>query len=65
VLLSSPGYYGYYPWIDKRHHLYGVFEGDADNEIAAKAKFPAFFSSPQLARLVAGAIEAASTLHTD
>lgn len=60
TLLSSPGYYGYYPWLDKKHHAYGVFEGDGDNPVASKAHFPAFFSSPEVARLVASAFEAGS-----
>lgn len=52
LVLSSPGWYGFYPWIDKRNHAFGVFAGDADNEAARVGKFPAFFESPKLSQLV-------------
>jgi CubicO group peptidase (beta-lactamase class C family) len=58
LILSCTGWYGCYPWIDKKNHAYGVFLGDADNDRARKANFPAFFASPQLSQLADGIFEA-------
>jgi CubicO group peptidase (beta-lactamase class C family) len=58
IVLSCTGWYGCYPWIDKKNHAYGIFLADADNDRARKANFPAFFASPQLSQLADGVFEA-------
>jgi CubicO group peptidase (beta-lactamase class C family) len=59
LVLSCPGWLGFYPWIDKRHHAYAVFVGDADTPASAQAHFGAFFETPKLSRLVDAAFNKA------
>jgi CubicO group peptidase (beta-lactamase class C family) len=46
VVLSSPAYTGFFPWIDKRHGICGVFAGKASGSIDA------FHTAPKLFQLV-------------
>src|ERR1035437_8435020 len=41
--VSSPSYQGGYPWIDKRHNVYGVFMG-------INQKFDGYHASPILSK---------------
>ncbi|GGA98291.1 glycoside hydrolase family 97 N-terminal domain-containing protein [Puia dinghuensis] len=48
TLLSSPGWAGAYPWIDKTNNSYGIFLAHVNVEKANAAHFSAFYSSPVL-----------------
>ena len=48
TVLSSPAYSGFFPWIDKRHHLCGVFAAVANGG----ANIDAFHTAPKLFQLV-------------
>jgi CubicO group peptidase (beta-lactamase class C family) len=48
VVLSSPAYTGFFPWIDKRHGICGVFAAKA----GWGAKIDAFHTAPKLFQLV-------------
>jgi len=48
VVLSSPAYTGFFPWIDKRHNLCGVFAAKA----RWGAKIDAFHTAPKLFQLI-------------
>ncbi len=57
VLLSSPGWAGAYPWIDKKNHLYGFFLARASQ---VKNGFNPFYASPVLPYLVRDALHQAA-----
>jgi CubicO group peptidase (beta-lactamase class C family) len=48
VVLSSPAYTGFFPWIDKRHHLCGIFAA----RVVDGATIDAFHTAPKLFQLV-------------
>jgi CubicO group peptidase (beta-lactamase class C family)/pimeloyl-ACP methyl ester carboxylesterase len=48
VLISSPGWAGTYPWIDKTTHTYGFFLTHVAGVRSGKDGFSSFFSSPVL-----------------
>ncbi|WP_423127215.1 serine hydrolase domain-containing protein [Gaoshiqia sp. Z1-71] len=52
VLISSPGWAGAYPWIDKTTNTYGFFITHVNVEKANQAGFSSFYSSPVLPMLV-------------
>ena len=49
VLISSPGWAGAYPWIDKKYNLYGFF---LTRVATMKNGFSSFYASPVLAMMV-------------
>jgi CubicO group peptidase (beta-lactamase class C family) len=49
VLISSPGWAGAYPWIDKKHHVYGFFFARITE---MKNGFNSFLASPVLPMMV-------------
>jgi len=57
VLVSSPGWAGAYPWIDKTKGVYGFLLTHADPARAGKDGFSPFLSSPVLPLLVRDAIK--------
>ena len=60
VLLSSPSWAGTYPWVDRERELYGVLLAHVDlNGPPWDGGFNPFYSSPQLAALVAAAVDRA------
>jgi len=52
VLISSPGWAGTYPWIDKTTHTYGFFIAHVTGVKAGRDHFSPFYSSPVLPVLV-------------
>lgn len=52
VLISSPGWAGTYPWIDKTTNTYGFFITHITGGNAGRDGFSSFYSSPQLPVLV-------------
>ena len=52
VIISSPGWAGAYPWIDKRHNVYGFFLTHVDVAVAGRSGFSSFYASPQLPVMV-------------
>jgi len=52
TLISSPGWAGAYPWIDKKNDICGFFLARVNTEKAGKTHFSAFYSSPVLPMLV-------------
>ena len=48
VVISSPAYTGFFPWIDKRHHICGIFAAKA----GWGAKIDAFHTAPKLFQLI-------------
>lgn len=52
VLISSPGWIGTYPWIDKKNNVYGIFLTTANVRHALKNGFYSFYTSAVLAMLV-------------
>lgn len=54
VLISSPSWAGAYPWIDKKHNVYGCLLARVAN---ARHVFSSFYASPVLPYMVRDAIE--------
>ncbi|MFO1487743.1 MAG: serine hydrolase [Verrucomicrobiota bacterium] len=52
TLISSPSWAGAYPWIDKRHGVYGVILAHIEVSRPNPEKFSGFYASPVLAQLV-------------
>ncbi len=52
VLISSPGWAGAYPWIDKTTHTYGFFITHVNVGKASQGGFSSFYSSPVLPIMV-------------
>ena len=52
VLISSPGWAGAYPWIDKKTNTYGFFITHVNVAKANLAGFSSFYSSPVLPAMV-------------
>lgn len=52
VLISSPGWAGAYPWIDKTTNSYGFFITHVNEEKANQDGFSSFYSSPVLPVMV-------------
>lgn len=52
VLISSPGWAGAYPWIDKTTNSYGFFIAHVNVEKANQEGFSSFYSSPVLPMMV-------------
>lgn len=61
TLLSSPGWAGAYPWIDKTTRSYGFLLAKVDVERAREQGFNAFLSSPVLPMLAREAFAAAAS----
>jgi CubicO group peptidase (beta-lactamase class C family) len=53
VVLSSPSFAGFFPWIDKRHGIAGVFVARA----SGAAKIDTFISPPVISKLVGQALD--------
>ena len=52
VLISSPGWAGAYPWIDKKTNTYGFFITHVNEAKAKKDGFSSFYNSPVLPIMV-------------
>lgn len=52
VMISSPGWAGAYPWIDKQHNVYGFFLTHVNVAVAGRSGFSSFYASPQLPVIV-------------
>lgn len=48
LLISSPGWAGSYPWIDKTNNSYGVILAKVNLSVAHKTGFNSFYAGPQL-----------------
>ena len=57
VLISSPGWAGAYPWIDKKNHVYGFFLARVAE---IKNGFNSFYASPVLPLLVRDVLKQAN-----
>lgn len=57
LLISSPGWAGAYPWIDKKNHVYGFFLARIS---ATKNGFNSFLGSPVLPYLIRDVLEQAA-----
>ncbi|MGQ0636597.1 MAG: serine hydrolase domain-containing protein [Planctomycetaceae bacterium] len=57
ALLSSPGWAGTYPWIDKSTGVWGVMVAHVNRAAADRDKFSGFYSSPRLALLAREAMQ--------
>lgn len=64
TLISSPGWAGAYPWIDKKNNVYGFFLAKVNTEKANEAGFSSFYGSPVLAYLVRDVIDRANYPNT-
>jgi CubicO group peptidase (beta-lactamase class C family) len=58
MLLSSPGWAGAYPWIDKENNVYGLFLAHVNVERANRDTFSSFYASPVLPMMVRDIIKA-------
>lgn len=58
VLISSPGWAGAYPWIDKETNVYGFFLTHVNVESANRDKFSSFYASPVLPMMVRDIVSA-------
>lgn len=57
TLITSPGWAGAYPWIDRTHDLYGFFLAHIQPDGRARDdRFNAFYASPVLPKMVRQAI---------
>ena len=57
TLITSPGWAGAYPWIDRTHDLYGFFLAHIQPDGRARDdRFNAFYASPVLHKMVRQAI---------
>jgi CubicO group peptidase (beta-lactamase class C family) len=52
VLISSPGWAGAYPWVDKEYNVYGFFLAHVNVKRANSDRFSSFYSSPELPMMV-------------
>lgn len=50
--ISSPGWTGAYPWINKRDGVYGFFLTHVEGNSAARDNFSPFYHAPQISRVV-------------
>lgn len=48
LLISSPGWAGTYPWVDKTNNSYGLILAKVNLPIAQKAGFNSFYAGPEL-----------------
>lgn len=64
TLISSPGWAGAYPFVDKTNHLYGFFLARVNLEKAHAAGFNSFYSSPTLVPLIRQALASAGPTTT-
>jgi LacI family transcriptional regulator len=60
VILSSPSFAGFFPWVDKKHGIAGVFVGRATG---GGPGFDAFHDSARIAKLVGEALDSGPGLH--
>lgn len=58
TLVSSPGWAGAYPWVDRKHGIYGFFMAHVDVKRPNPEKFSSFYASPVLAILAREAMGA-------
>lgn len=56
TLISSPGWAGAYPWVDRKNNIYGFMIAKVDVAKSNAAKFSSFYSSAQLPLIVRKAI---------
>jgi CubicO group peptidase (beta-lactamase class C family) len=56
VLISSPGWAGTYPWIDKTCNVYGIILTHVMPQVANPNHFSSFYSSPILAMMARNAV---------
>lgn len=56
TLISSPGWAGAYPWIDRKNNTYGFILAKVNEEKADRKGFSSFYSSPVLPLVVRDAI---------
>lgn len=52
IVVSSPGWAGSYPWIDKNNNVYGMMLAKVRTDISWKENFNPFYSGPILSSLV-------------
>lgn len=52
LLVSSPGWAGTYPWIDKTNNSYGLILAKVNVLIAQKTGFNSFYAGPQLIPII-------------
>lgn len=52
TLLSSPGWAGAYPWVDRKNRVYGFILARVNTTNAGKDGFSSFYASPELPVLV-------------
>lgn len=50
--ISSPGWAGAYPWLNKRDGVYGFFLTHVEGNSAARDNFSPFYDAPQISRKV-------------
>lgn len=50
--ISSPGWAGAYPWINKRDGVYGFFITHVEGNSADRDNFSPFYDAPQISRMV-------------
>ena len=52
TMISSPGWAGAYPWIDKENNIYGFFLAHVNVVKANKDGFSSFYASPEIPMMV-------------
>lgn len=57
TLISSPGWAGAYPWIDRKNDVYGFILAKVNVHKANESGFSSFYSSPVISLLIRDAIE--------
>ena len=51
TFLSSPGWAGSYPWVDKENNIYGLILAKVDVSVAQRDKFNSFLAGSQIATI--------------
>lgn len=57
IIISSPGWAGTYPWIDRKHNVYGFIIAKANVKVCNDAGFSSFYGSAVLPLFVRDAIK--------
>lgn len=55
--ISSPGWAGAYPWINKKDGVYGFFLAHVEGNSASKDNFSPFYDAPQISQTVSESME--------
>jgi CubicO group peptidase (beta-lactamase class C family) len=61
IILSSPSFAGFFPWVDKKHGIAGVFVG---RSTGGSPGFDAFHDSAKIAKLVGEAMDSSAAIST-